>query len=185
MDARNLWRPTTRRVQRGRGLILQPPPRPSTDVRLSRFTNLLDTIAEGERALDAAHRAVEQGNPAEAEKGLSTFLTNSRPVLEHAEDLPVDYVDLLGQTAARALVARAAAWIEHSFDSEQTAEALRAAARADVAEAPRTAAGVAGREDSADAGAAAERAGVGAGVNGSLNRAGRRGHTGPEGCGQA
>ena len=108
----------------------------------------------------------------EAEKELSTFLTNSRPVLEHAEDLPADYVDLLGQTAARALVARAAAWIEHSFDSEQTAEALRAAARADVAEATELPPAWLDAKDADDAGAAAEGAGVGAGVNGSLNRAG-------------
>lgn len=135
MDARNLWRPTTRRGQRGRGFLLHPPPRPAPDARLTKFTNLLDTIAQGERALDTARQAVEGGIPAEAEMALSRFLTEARPVLERAEDLPADYVDLLGQTAARALVARAAAWIEHSFDGEPAAEALRSAARADVANA--------------------------------------------------
>jgi regulator of sirC expression with transglutaminase-like and TPR domain len=105
------------------------------DARLSRFTALLDTISEGERALDAAHRAVEENDPARAERELSRFLTDARPVLDKAGDLPSEYVDLLGQTVARALVARAAAWIEHSFEGESTAEALRKAARADVAEA--------------------------------------------------
>ena len=135
MDARNLWRPEMRRRQRGRGALLQIPPRPSTDARLSRFTGLLDAIVEGERALDAARQAVEGGLPAEAEQELSKFLTLARPRLEQAGDLPSQYIDLLGQTVARALVARSAAWIEHSFDGEPAPEALRSAARADVAEA--------------------------------------------------
>jgi hypothetical protein len=135
MDARNLWRPTTRRGQRARGALLQMPPRPMNDARLSRFTLLLDTISEGERALDAAHRAVEEDDPPRAERELSRFLTDARPALEKTGDLPAEYVDLLGQTVARALVARAAAWIEYSFEGEPTAEALRKAARADVAEA--------------------------------------------------
>jgi uncharacterized protein YecE (DUF72 family) len=135
MDARTMWRPVTRRGQRERGALLQMPPQPRIDARLSRFTSLLDTISEGERALDAAHRAVERNDPAQAERELSRFLSDARPVLEHTNDLPAEYVDLLGQTIARALVARAAAWIEHSFDQDPTAEALRKAARADVAEA--------------------------------------------------
>jgi regulator of sirC expression with transglutaminase-like and TPR domain len=111
---------------------------------------LLDTISEGERALDLARRAVEQSDPARAERELSRFLTEARPVLERAGDLPVEYVDLLGRTAARALVARAAAWVEQAFagkslaserfagersKSEPAGAALREAARADVAEA--------------------------------------------------
>jgi hypothetical protein len=140
MDARNVMRPVTRRGQRGRGTLLQMPPQPRIDARLSRFTDLLDTISEGERALDAAHRAVERNEPAHAELALSRFLGDARPMLERVGDLPAEYVDLLGQTVARALVARAAAWIEHTFASERsdddpTADALRKAARADVAEA--------------------------------------------------
>jgi hypothetical protein len=111
------------------------PPQPRIDARLSRFTNLLDTISEGERALDAAHRAVEASDPARAERELSRFLTDARPVLERSADLPAEYVDLLGQTVARALVARAAAWIEHSLDGDPAAAALRKAAQADAAEA--------------------------------------------------
>jgi hypothetical protein len=111
------------------------PPQPRIDARLSRFTHLLDTISEGERALDTARRAVEQGDPARAERELSRFLTEAGPALEHAGDLPAEYVDLLGRTAARALVARAAAWVELSFEGEPAAAVLREAARADVAEA--------------------------------------------------
>lgn len=134
MDARTVWRPATRRGQRRRAPLLQMPPQARVDIRLSHFTNLLDTITEGERALDRAHRAVEQNDPAQAERELSRFLSDARPVLERAGDLPAEYVDLLGQTVARAFVARAAAWIEHCFVGDETAEALRKAARADVAE---------------------------------------------------
>jgi hypothetical protein len=111
------------------------PPQPRVDARLSRFTILLDTLSEGERALDAAGRLVAEGDVRRAERELSRFLNDARPALERAGDLPAEYVDLLGQTMARALVARVAAWIELSFDQATSAEALRKAARADVAEA--------------------------------------------------
>lgn len=131
MDARNLWRPTTRRSMRSRGMLLQPPPRPAVDARLTRFTTLLDTLTAGDRALDAAHRLVEEGNPAAAEVELSDFIVRAQPVLEHSHDLPTEYVDLLGQNLARCLVARAAAWIERAMGAEPNA-ALRRAAEADV-----------------------------------------------------
>jgi hypothetical protein len=127
MDARNLWRPTTRRPMRSRGMLLQPPPRPAADARLTRFTTLLDTLTAGEQALEAAHRLVEQGNPAEAERGLTEFVAAAQPVLEHSDDLPSEYVDLLGQNLARCLVARAAAWVEQAMGSAGAEPFLRAA----------------------------------------------------------
>jgi hypothetical protein len=133
MDARNLWRPTTRRLMRSRGMLLQPPPRPATDARLTRFTTLLDTLTAGEHALDAAHRLVEQGAPAQAERELTGFITDAQPVLEHSHDLPGEYVDLLGQTLARCLVARAAARVEQALSGGLGADILLRAARADVA----------------------------------------------------
>lgn len=131
MDAQKYWRPTARRGQRVRGALLPVPPQPMSDARLNRFTHLLDTISEGERALAAAHRAVEGNDAARAEKELSNFLFVARLTLARAGDLPAQYIDLLGRTMARAMVARAAAWIEHSFENAP-AEALRNAARADV-----------------------------------------------------
>lgn len=135
MDARNLWRPATRRPMRSRGMLLQPPPRPATDARLTRFTTLLDTLTAGESALGAAHRLVEQGSPAQAERELTQFIVAAQPVLEHSRDLPAEYVDLLGQSLARCLVARAGAWAEQALASEPSADAFLRAARADVAEA--------------------------------------------------
>ncbi len=132
MDARNLWRPTTRRLMRSRGLLLQPPPRPAADARLTRFTTLLDTLTEGERALDTAHRLVERGDPGQAERELSQFIQAAQPVLEHSQDLPVEYVDLLGQMFARCLVARAAARVEQALSGESGADILLRAARADA-----------------------------------------------------
>jgi hypothetical protein len=131
MDARNLWRPTTRRPMRSRGMLLQPPPRPAADARLTRFTALLDTLTAGEQALEAAHQLVEEGHPAEAERDLTDFLVAAQPVLEHSDDLPSEYVDLLGQNIARCLVARAAAWAEQAMGSPG-AEAFLRAARADT-----------------------------------------------------
>lgn len=135
MDARYLWRPTTRRPMRSRSMVLQPPPRPATDARLTRFTTLLDTLTAGESALDAAHRFVEQGSPAEAERELTRFIAVAQPVLEHSRDLPREYVDLLGQNLTRCLVARAGAWVEQAFSSEVGEDALLRAALADVASA--------------------------------------------------
>lgn len=132
MDARNLWRPTTRRPMRSRGMLLQPPPRPAADARLTRFTTLLDTLTVGERTLGTAHQFVEQGNPVAAEAELTDFIVRAQPVLEHSHDLPAEYVDLLGQSLARCLVARAAAWLEQAMGSEPS-DALRRAAQADVA----------------------------------------------------
>ena len=133
MDARNLWRPTTRRVMRSRGMLLQPPPRPASDARLTRFTNLLDTLTDGERALEAAHRSVERGDPAQAERQLTDFIVRAQPVLEHSRDLPGEYVDLLGQSLARSLVARAGAWSEQALGSGSDTETLLRAAWGDVA----------------------------------------------------
>ncbi len=133
MDARNLWRPATRRPMRSRGMLLQPPPRPATDARLTRFTTLLDTLTAGESALDAAHRLVEQGYPAQAERELTQFIVAAQPVLEHSRDLSGEYVDLLGQNLARCLVARAGAWVEQALSSDLGADALWRAARVDVA----------------------------------------------------
>lgn len=133
MDARNLWRPTSRRLMRSRGMLLQPPPRPATDARLTRFTTLLDTLTEGERVLDAAHRFVENADPALAESELTGFISAAQPVLEHSEDLPDEYVDLVGQVFARCLVARAAARVERALSAEPAAHILLEAARADAA----------------------------------------------------
>jgi hypothetical protein len=133
MDARNLLRPVTRRPMRSRGMLLQLPPRPATDARLTRFTTLLDTLTAGESALEAAHALVERGNAAQAERELTQFIVAAQPVLEHSRDLPAEYVDLLGQRLARCLVARAGAWVEQALASELDAEALMRAARADMA----------------------------------------------------
>ncbi len=133
MDARNLWRPTTKRPMRSRGMLLQPPPRPATDARLTRFTTLLDTLTAGESALDAARRLVEQGDPAQAERTLTEFVLRAQPVLEHSQDLPLEYVDLLGQNLTRCLVARAGARVEQAMGAEPGATAMLRAAREDVA----------------------------------------------------
>ena len=132
MDARNLWRPTTRRMMGPRGMLLQPPPRPATDARLTRFTTLLDTLTDGERALEAAHRAVEQGDATRAAHELTGFISRAQPVLERSRDLPGEYVDLLGQSLARCLVARAGAWTEQALGPGRGTQALIGAARADV-----------------------------------------------------
>jgi hypothetical protein len=113
-------------------MLLQPPPRPASDARLNRFTNLLDTLTDGERALEAAHRSVQQGNPVQAERLLTDFISRAQPVLEHSRDLPAEYVDLLGQSLARCLVARAGAWTEQALGPEPGTDALLRAARADV-----------------------------------------------------
>ncbi|MGE5604009.1 MAG: hypothetical protein ACM30E_13240 [Nitrososphaerales archaeon] len=102
---------------------------------MTRFTTLLDTLTAGESALGAAHRLVEQGSPAQAERELTQFIVAAQPVLEHSRDLPAEYVDLLGQSLARCLVARAGAWAEQALASEPSADAFLRAARADVAEA--------------------------------------------------
>jgi len=115
-------------------MLLQPPPRPANDARLTRFTTLLDTITEGERTLDLAHVEVERSHPDQAEKELTQFILRARMVLEGCKDLPAEYVDLLGSILARCMVARAAAWVEQSFATEPAAHALRDAARADIAE---------------------------------------------------
>jgi hypothetical protein len=113
-------------------MLLQPPPRPATDARLTRFTTLLDTLAAGEQALDLAHRLVEEGKPADAERELTDLIVRAQPVLERSRDLPAEYVDLLGQSYARCLVARAAAWAEQAMGRFAGAEAFLRAARADV-----------------------------------------------------
>lgn len=135
MDARSLWRPTTRRALRARGLLLQPPLRPATDARLTRFTALLDALTAAEHGLDAAHRLVQLGDPAQAERALTQVIAAVQPVLEQTQDLPAEYVDLLGQSLARCLVARAGAWIEQALGTRRTAAdgaALLRAARADT-----------------------------------------------------
>lgn len=132
MDARNLWRPTTRRLMRSRGMLLQPPPRPATDARLTRFTTLLDTLTDGGSALDSAHRLVELGEPAEAERELTEFIARAQPVLEHSGDLPGEYVDLLGQSLARCLVARAAARVEQALAGSRGSDTLLHAAQSDA-----------------------------------------------------
>jgi hypothetical protein len=132
MDARNLWRPTTRRLMRSRGMLLQPPPRPATDARLTRFTTLLDTLTDGERTLDTAHRLVEVGDPAQAERELTKYIAEAQPVLEHSPDLPGEYVDLLGQVFARCLVARAGARVEQALAGGAGPDLLLRAAETDV-----------------------------------------------------
>lgn len=132
MDARNLWRPTTRRLMRSRGMVLQPPLRPAADARLTRFTTLLDTLTAGESALETAHRLVEQGYPAQAERELTLFIADAGPVVERSPDLPGEYVDLLGQTLARCLVARAAARVEQALSGGAGADILLREARADA-----------------------------------------------------
>lgn len=132
MDARNLWRPTTRRSNRSRGMLLQPPPRPAADARLTRFTTLLDTLTDGERALNQSCQLVEAGKPAQAERRLTDFVGMAQPVLEHSYDLPGEYIELLGQTLARCLVARAAARVEQALSGEPGADILLRSARADA-----------------------------------------------------
>jgi hypothetical protein len=114
-------------------MLLQPPPRPASDARLTRFTTLLDTLTEGERALAAAHRQVESGDPGQAERELSNFIAAAQPVLEHSHDLPGEYVDLLGQSLARCLVARAGARVEQALSGEPGADLVLRAARSDAA----------------------------------------------------
>jgi hypothetical protein len=102
---------------------------------LSQFSTLLDTLTDGERTLNDARLAVELGNPVEAERKLTEFITCARPVLDQVREMPTEYVELLGQCFARCLVARAAAWVEQSFAETPAMHALRSAARADIAEA--------------------------------------------------
>jgi hypothetical protein len=112
-------------------MLLQPPPRPASDARLTRFTDLLDTLTDGERALEAARLSVERGDPAQAERELTDFIVRAQPVIEHSRDLPAEYVDLLGQGLARCLVARAGARTEQAL-GPGPGGALLLAARSDV-----------------------------------------------------